>query len=31
MDGVKEAFEIVFGEEFINEMATRLLIIACLK
>lgn len=29
MDGVKEAFEIVFGEEFINEMATRLLIIAC--
>ena len=27
MDGVKEAFEIVFGEEFINEMFTRLVII----
>ena len=29
MDGIKEAFEIVFGEEFINEMMTRLIIIAC--
>ena len=27
MDGVKEAFEIVFGEEFINEMFSRLIII----
>lgn len=29
MDGIKEAFEIVFGEEFVNEMATRLIIIVC--
>lgn len=29
MDGIIEAFEIVFGKDFLNEMAMRLLIIAC--
>jgi len=29
MEGIQEVFEIVFGKEFVNEMATRLIIIVC--
>lgn len=29
MEGINEAFEIVFGKEFVDEMASRLFIIAC--